>query len=231
MNEDAVGPPAAPHPPGLSELFLGFAVASISGFGGVLPFARRMLIDEKRWLTELQFNDSCCSRRSCPGRTSSTSRWCSARAWAARRARRWRLMGVLGPPIVVVMILGALYAAYGELAAAQRALTGHRGRPPPASSSRSRPRWRRRVFRRGAGPAPFVALAIFGAVGSAARAAAVGAAGRDAGEHPARLVVAAMKRFSNRSPDKRSEIRGQPQRGPRISLRSCRLQGMSGARR
>ena len=49
MNRPDVPPPA--------ELFLGFAKASISGFGGVLPFARHMLVDDKKWLSEQEFAD------------------------------------------------------------------------------------------------------------------------------------------------------------------------------
>src|SRR3954469_14522823 len=39
------------------ELFVAFLKTGISGFGGVLPFARRMLVDERKWLTELEFNE------------------------------------------------------------------------------------------------------------------------------------------------------------------------------
>src|SRR5665647_1519263 len=39
------------------ELFVGFLQVGLSGFGGVLPFARRMLVDKRRWLTELEFNE------------------------------------------------------------------------------------------------------------------------------------------------------------------------------
>ncbi len=37
--------------PALSELFLGFMGTSLSGFGGVLPWARRTLVEQRRWLT------------------------------------------------------------------------------------------------------------------------------------------------------------------------------------
>jgi chromate transporter len=39
--------------PDLRALFLGFSSVGLSGFGGVLPFARRMLVDERRWMSEI----------------------------------------------------------------------------------------------------------------------------------------------------------------------------------
>jgi len=35
----------------LTDLFTAFLKVGMSGFGGVLPFARRMLVEEQRWLT------------------------------------------------------------------------------------------------------------------------------------------------------------------------------------
>jgi chromate transporter len=49
---------AGPVVPGSPlEVFLAFARFSIFSFGGVLPWARRMLVIEKRWMTAEEFND------------------------------------------------------------------------------------------------------------------------------------------------------------------------------
>ena len=49
--------PSGPAPsPTLNALFWGFSWVGLSGFGGVLPFARRMLVDERRWMTAEDFN-------------------------------------------------------------------------------------------------------------------------------------------------------------------------------
>src|SRR4051794_3994346 len=47
----------APEPVTLGALFTGFFSIGVSGFGGVLPFARRLLVEQKRWLDEAEFND------------------------------------------------------------------------------------------------------------------------------------------------------------------------------
>ena len=51
--------PAAPQPepaprPNIAELFTAFAAISLSGFGGVLAWARRIMVEKRRWLTAEQ---------------------------------------------------------------------------------------------------------------------------------------------------------------------------------
>src|ERR1700750_637972 len=48
--------PAAP--PSLLELFLAFAKVSLSGFGGVLVFARRAIVEKYRWMSADEFNET-----------------------------------------------------------------------------------------------------------------------------------------------------------------------------
>src|SRR5690349_23810316 len=45
-------------PPGVIALSLAFAKMSLAGFGGVLPFARRAIVDEHRWMTADEFNET-----------------------------------------------------------------------------------------------------------------------------------------------------------------------------
>jgi chromate transporter len=41
----------------LGELYRGFLHAGARGFGGAMPWARRMLVEERRWLTAQEFTD------------------------------------------------------------------------------------------------------------------------------------------------------------------------------
>ena len=56
--------------PGPQALFLAFLSVGLSGFGGVLPFARRMLVDQKAWLDEAEFVETLALCQSLPGPTS-----------------------------------------------------------------------------------------------------------------------------------------------------------------
>src|SRR4249920_2159002 len=53
MNESIAS--ESPLSVSTTELFVGFLKVGMSGFGGVMPFARRMLVEERRWLTEHEF--------------------------------------------------------------------------------------------------------------------------------------------------------------------------------
>src|SRR6201981_3383132 len=49
---------ATSPPPGMVTLFLAFAKMSLAGFGGVLAFARRGIVEEHRWMTTDEFNET-----------------------------------------------------------------------------------------------------------------------------------------------------------------------------
>src|SRR5207237_9459742 len=56
-------------PPGLLELFLAFAKMSLAGFGGVLYWARRGIVDQHRWMTADEFNETYALCHFLPGPT------------------------------------------------------------------------------------------------------------------------------------------------------------------
>src|SRR4029079_5096149 len=66
MSETAQAAPSAPVPT-RTELFLAFFKITLSGFGGTLPWTRRMFVEEKRWLTAEEFNAVYARWRFLPG--------------------------------------------------------------------------------------------------------------------------------------------------------------------
>ena len=44
-------------PPSIVGLFVAFAKMSLMGFGGVLVWARRAIVEQNRWLTAEEFNE------------------------------------------------------------------------------------------------------------------------------------------------------------------------------
>src|ERR1700722_9102203 len=44
--------------PSVWALFLGFLGLGLIGFGGVLPLARRMLVEQRRWMTAEAFTET-----------------------------------------------------------------------------------------------------------------------------------------------------------------------------
>jgi chromate transporter len=105
-------------------LFAGFFQAGILGFGGVLPVARRMIVDEKRWLTQAQFNDLFALCQSLPGANIVNF----AFAFGARNqgvtGAGAAVLGLLMAPVVIVMGLTGLYGRFGGLVPVRHALAG-----------------------------------------------------------------------------------------------------------
>jgi chromate transporter len=156
---------AGPVVPGsLAEIFFAFARVSLMSFGGVLPWARRMLVVEKRWMTAAEFNDILALCQFLPG--PNIVNVCAV--WGSRvgglPAVLASLFGLLGPSVALMIAAGALYRAYGAVPELSAALTGlaaaAAGLILSTACQMAEPLVRRRP-----GPAHVVAAAGFIAVG------------------------------------------------------------------
>jgi chromate transporter len=111
-------------PPGLFALFTAFARMSLSGFGGVLVFARRGIVDEHRWMTAEEFNETFALCHFLPGPNIVNLSVVFGSRFRGVPGSIAAFAGLVGPPVVLVTILAALYARFGELDALRRTLTG-----------------------------------------------------------------------------------------------------------
>jgi chromate transporter len=107
-----------------SELFRTFAEMSLYGFGGVMPWARRMLVDRRRWLDDREFAELLAIGQILPG-----PNICNMAVIVGYRHAGWRgslaaATGLMCAPFVVVLVLGALYHRFGAMPAVQGALRG-----------------------------------------------------------------------------------------------------------
>lgn len=110
--------------PSLAELFSGFALVSISGFGGALPWARRMIVEQRKWMTAEEFNETFSLSQFLPGPNLVNFCVVFGSRFGGVAGAAVALAGLLGPPLVIVTILAALYARFGDLAALTRVLGG-----------------------------------------------------------------------------------------------------------
>jgi chromate transporter len=120
-------PPASPpasSPPTLLDLFLAFALISLCGFGGVLAWSRRMLVDERKWMTPEEFNDAYALCQFLPGPNVVNLSVVFGRRIRGLAGAAVALVGLIGPPFVIVSFIGLLYSRFGEIAALQRMLFG-----------------------------------------------------------------------------------------------------------
>jgi chromate transporter len=110
--------------PGPFGLFIAFAKMSLMGFGGVMVWARRAIVEQHRWLTAEEFNDIFALCHFLPGpNIVNLSVVFGARLGGLPGAIA-SFLGLLLPPVIIVTILGVLYTHYGQFERLQHALTG-----------------------------------------------------------------------------------------------------------
>jgi chromate transporter len=111
-------------PPGLIALFVAFAKMSLAGFGGVLVFARRGIVDRHRWMTAEEFNEAYALCHFLPGPNVVNLSVVFGSRFRGIAGGIAAFAGLLGPPMVIVTILAALYVRFGEIDALRRILAG-----------------------------------------------------------------------------------------------------------
>src|SRR5215469_9345638 len=121
---DAPTAPERTAPPGLTELFLAFAYVSVSAFGGALPWARRMIVEERRWMTAEEFNETFSLAQFLPGPNVVNFSVVFGARFGGAAGAAVALAGLMGPPLIIVLILAVLYAHFGDVEALGRILTG-----------------------------------------------------------------------------------------------------------
>ena len=113
-----------PAPASLRELFFAFTTLALQGFGGVLPVAQRELVERRGWLTRDQFVEMLAVSQVLPGpNIVNLALMFGDRAFGVRGAFT-ALAGMLLAPLVVVLLLAALYARFAQVPAVSGALRG-----------------------------------------------------------------------------------------------------------
>src|SRR3954447_8448944 len=116
--------PSPPHPPGLAELFVAFAKMSLAGFGGVLVWARRGIVEQHHWMTADEVNETYALCHFLPGPNIVNLSVVFGSRFRGIAGGIAAFAGLVGPPMVVAIVLAALYARYGEIDALRRILAG-----------------------------------------------------------------------------------------------------------
>ena len=116
--------PALARPESLKELFWAFSLLALQGFGGVLAVVQRELVDRKQWLTREQFIEDWAVAQILPGPNAVNLVLMMGDRYFGLRGALTALAGMLAFPLLVVLLLAALFSGIGELPAAQGALRG-----------------------------------------------------------------------------------------------------------
>ncbi len=115
---------AQPRPRSLGQLFLVFTGLALRGFGGVLPWAQRVLVDERRWLTREQFVEMLAFGQLLPGPNICNVALMAGDRWFGWRGAVVALAGMLAAPAAVVLGIAIAYGRLADDPVVRRALIG-----------------------------------------------------------------------------------------------------------
>lgn len=113
-----------PSPETPWALFRTFNSLALRGFGGVLPWAQRVLVDETRWLGREEFVEMLSLAQVLPGPNVCNLALMVGDRFFGLRGAFAALGGMLAAPLVIVMTLVMLYRSFADLPMVASALRG-----------------------------------------------------------------------------------------------------------
>ncbi|WP_306714611.1 chromate transporter [Burkholderia dolosa] len=110
MQSRSAPPAGSPRNVGLAELFVGFLSLGLMSFGGALPFARRTIVDERKWLSADEFTDLLGLCQFLPGGNVINLSVAVGMRFRGVAGALAGILGLIAGPTLVVVGLGVLYA-------------------------------------------------------------------------------------------------------------------------
>lgn len=102
-------------PPTTREIFLSFLSVGISGFGGVLPYARRQLVDVKRWITDAEMTELLSLAQLLPGPNIVNVAIMLGTRFRGAAGAAAGVLGLTLVPLALFLALGAIYQQFAEV--------------------------------------------------------------------------------------------------------------------
>jgi chromate transporter len=109
-------------PKTLGELFVGFLSIGARSFGGVMPWAHRVMVEERRWVTEEDFAETIGLCQFLPGPNIGNASIVYGKRWFGLAGALAAFLGLFALPFVWVLALFALYADFAATNATLRAV-------------------------------------------------------------------------------------------------------------
>lgn len=114
----------APYTPTLKEIFLAFFKIGVSAFGGALPWARRVLVEERHWLSDEEFNEIITVCQAVPGpNVVNVTVFFGARYHGIIGALV-AFVALIGAPLCIVLALNHAYHLFAHVPQVKSAMNG-----------------------------------------------------------------------------------------------------------
>jgi len=101
-------------PRSVGEVFFGFFSIGARAFGGVLPWAHRVMVEERRWITEADFAEVMALCQFMPGPNVGNASIVLGRRWFGLPGALAAFTGLFAFPFVWVLGLAWLYADHAS---------------------------------------------------------------------------------------------------------------------
>ena len=111
-------------PRNLRELFTGFLAIGARSFGGVMPWAYRTMVEERRWLTPADFTETIGLCQFLPGPNIGNASIVLGKRWFGVSGAMVAFLGLMALPFIWVMALGALYLEWALHPMVRAVVTG-----------------------------------------------------------------------------------------------------------
>lgn len=110
--------------PSVAALFGGFLTLGLTGFGGVLPLARRMIVEGRRWLTAAEFVELLGLCQFLPGGNVINLAVAVGLRFRGPAGAVAALLGLIAAPTAIVIALGVVYQQFSSDAHVRHAFAG-----------------------------------------------------------------------------------------------------------
>jgi chromate transporter len=124
--------PEPPPTPSNRDLLTAFFTVGVFGFGGVLPSARRMIVEQRKWLTQAEFTDMLGLCQFLPGGNIMNLTVALGARFHGTVGAISAFVGLMAAPVAIVIGLGFIYdrfidhpAVHGAFVALSAAAAGY----------------------------------------------------------------------------------------------------------
>ena len=111
-------------PKSLGDLFIGFLSIGARSFGGVLPWAYRTLVEERRWMTHADFTETIGLCQFLPGPNIGNASIVLGKRWFGLAGAIVAFLGLMALPFVWVLALFMVYNDFSSNETLKAVVTG-----------------------------------------------------------------------------------------------------------
>ena len=110
--------------PDCKALFTGFMKLGLMGFGGVLPLAHRMIVDEQKWLSESEFTNLLGICQLLPGGNIINMSVAIGMQFQGVKGAISSVLGLICAPTLIVLMIYQIYAHFQYLPTVKHLIQG-----------------------------------------------------------------------------------------------------------